>query len=177
MSFKNIPTGNNFPEDIYAIIEISAFSSPVKYEMNKNHYELFVDRFISSAMIYPCNYGYINNTKSLDGDPLDILVPTPYPLLAPSVIQCRPIGMLHMKDESGDDAKIIAVPNYNISTEYNSIQDILDFPILLKKQIQHFFENYKNLEKNKWVKVIEWKNKKHAILEIEHSIYRYQNQQ
>ncbi|CAL4318794.1 Inorganic pyrophosphatase [Buchnera aphidicola (Eriosoma grossulariae)] len=174
MSFKKIPVGNNFPEDIYAIIEISAFSNPIKYEMNKTYNELFVDRFISSAMIYPCNYGYINNTQSLDGDPLDILIPTPYPLLAPSVIQCRPVGILMMQDESGDDSKIIAVPHNNISQEYNSIQDIIDFPILLKNQIQNFFENYKNLEKNKWVKIIEWQNKKNAILEIKNSIKRYE---
>ncbi|XRX42554.1 MAG: inorganic diphosphatase [Buchnera aphidicola (Eriosoma harunire)] len=174
MSINNIPSGPDVPEILYAIIEISSHSYPVKYEMNKTHNELFVDRFIASAMRYPCNYGYINKTKSQDGDPLDILVYTPYPILPKTIIPCRPIGMLRMKDESGHDAKIIAVPNHHVSTEYLSIQDIHNLPTLLKQQIQIFFENYKNAEKDKWVKIIGWDNKQHAIQEIEQSIIRYQ---
>ncbi|HET9678535.1 MAG: inorganic diphosphatase [Buchnera aphidicola (Tetraneura akinire)] len=175
MNINKIISGENVPEDVYAIIEIPANSSPIKYEMNKNYNILFVDRFIASNMIYPCNYGYINNTLSLDGDPLDILVVTPYPLLSNSVIQCRPVGLLKMKDESGEDEKIISVPDKKISEEYNSINDISDFPILLKKQIEHFFENYKKLEKGKWVKILSWENKKIAKQVILKSIERKKN--
>lgn len=125
-------------------------------------------------MFYPCNYGYINHTLSLDGDPVDVLVPTPYPLLAGSVIRCRPIGVLKMTDESGEDAKIIAVPHSKLSSEYNHINDIEDLPALLKAQIVHFFQHYKELEANKWVKIDGWQGVEAAKEEIMSSFARAQ---
>jgi len=173
MNLNLIPAGENIPDDIYVIIEIPANYYPIKYEINKNNGALFVDRFISTTMFYPCNYGYINNTLSLDGDPIDVLVTTPYPLQSSSVIRCRPIGILKMIDESGEDIKIIAVPYFNISKEYDNIKDIKDLPKLLRTQIIHFFKNYKNLEIDKWVKVGNFENYEAAKIEILNSFERY----
>ncbi|VFP79071.1 inorganic diphosphatase [Buchnera aphidicola] len=172
-NFNQIPAGKNIPDDIYGIIEIPAYSSPVKYELHKSYFMLYVDRFIPTAMFYPCNYGFINKTLSLDGDPLDILIPTPYPLQPKSIIRCNPIGLLNMEDESGEDQKIIAVPHKKITQEYINIHDIDQLSILLKKQIIHFFKNYKKLEKHKTVKIKGWKKAKEAKLEIKNSIDRY----
>lgn len=177
MNFNKVPAGINIPEDIYVIIEISANSnSPIKYEINKKMEVMFVDRFILTPMFYPCNYGYINYTLSLDGDPIDVLVPTPYPLQPGCVIQCQPIGMLNMIDESGQDSKIIAIPHKNISKQYESINDIDDLPILLRNQINHFFENYKNLENGKWTKIKSWEHSESAKIEIINSFQRLKNQ-
>ncbi|WP_348666081.1 inorganic diphosphatase [Arsenophonus symbiont of Ornithomya chloropus] len=172
MSVSNVPAGIAIPEDIYVIIEIPANSHPIKYEINKIFDVIFVDRFISTPMFYPCNYGYINNTISLDGDPIDVLVPTPYPLQSGVVIHCRPIGVLQMIDESGEDVKLIAVPHSKLTTEYASIQDINDFPQLLRSQIEYFFEHYKDLEKDKWVKIKGWGNVDIAKKEIISSFNR-----
>ncbi len=160
MSLLNVPAGKDLPEDIYVVIEIPANADPIKYEIDKESGALFVDRFMSTAMFYPCNYGYINHTLSLDGDPVDVLVPTPYPLQPGSVIRCRPVGVLKMTDEAGEDAKLIAVPHTKLSKEYDHIKDVNDLPELLKAQIAHFFEHYKDLEKGKWVKVEGWKTQK-----------------
>lgn len=157
-NIQKIPTGKKVPYDIYGIIEIPAFSSPVKYEINKNYNMLFVDRFITTPMFYPCNYGFINNTLAEDGDPLDILIPTPYPVQSKSVIRCIPIGTLEMTDEKGPDTKIIAVPHKSITEEYKHISDITHLPEVLKKQILYFFQNYKSLDAKKWVKIQGWKN-------------------
>ncbi|WP_422667545.1 inorganic diphosphatase [Buchnera aphidicola] len=172
MNLNQIVAGENIPSDIYVIIEIPAYSDPVKYEINKKYNALFVDRFILTPMFYPCNYGYINHTLSLDGDPLDVLVPSPYPIQSNSVIRCKPIGILHMNDESGSDAKIIAVPHNKISKEYEKINDISDLPELLKKQIIHFFQYYKSIEKEKWVQIIGWGDYKEAQLEINSAYQR-----
>ncbi|MDT9587421.1 MAG: inorganic diphosphatase [Candidatus Arsenophonus melophagi] len=166
MSLNNVPAGKELPGHIYVIIEIPANSNPIKYECDKRSGAIFVDRFIPTAMFYPCNYGYINNTLSLDGDPLDVLVPTPYPLQPGVVISCRPIGILKMIDESGEDAKLIAVPHSKLTKEYDHIKDINDLPVLLRTQIKHFFEHYKDLEHGKWVKVESWENVDAANAEI-----------
>jgi len=166
MSLLNVPAGKDLPEDIYVVIEIPANADPIKYEVDKESGALFVDRFMSTAMFYPCNYGYINHTLSLDGDPVDVLVPTPYPLEPGSVIRCRPVGVLKMTDESGEDAKLVAVPHTKLSKEYDHIKDVNDLPELLKAQITHFFEHYKDLEKGKWVKVDGWDNAEAAKAEI-----------
>ena len=144
MSINKVKAGDNIPNDIYVIIEIPSNSYPIKYEIDKKSGVLFVDRFIPTPMFYPCNYGYINQTLSLDNDPLDVLVPSPYPIQSNTVIHCRPIGILKMHDEAGHDAKIIAVPNVKICEEYKNINNISDISNLLKKQIVHFFQNYKN---------------------------------
>ncbi len=143
-SLLNVPAGKDLPEDIYVVIEIPANADPIKYEIDKESGALFVDRFMSNAMFYPCNYGYINHTLSLDGDPVDVLVPTPYPLQPGSVISCRPVGVLKMTDEAVEDAKLIAVPHTKLSKEYDQIKDVNDQPELLKAQIAHFFEHSKN---------------------------------
>ena len=138
------------------MIEIPANSSPVKYEIDKDADALFVDRFMASPMFYPANYGYINNTLADDGDALDVLVVTPYPVVPGSVIRCRPVGVLNMTDEAGEDAKLLAVPHEKLTQAYNDVHDITDLPEMLRGRIKEFFENYKNLEKGKWVKVESW---------------------
>ncbi|UDG81484.1 Inorganic pyrophosphatase [Candidatus Profftia lariciata] len=172
MSLLNIPAGKNIPNDIYVIIEIPANLVPIKYEVNKKNGCLFVDRFMSTTMYYPCNYGYINNTLSLDGDPVDVLVPTPHPLQPTSIIGCRPVGILKMTDEAGEDVKLVAVPNNKMTTEYNHIKDVQDLPDILLSQILHFFKHYKDLEKEKWVKIDGWYNAQAAKDEIMSSFKR-----
>ncbi|NRA25111.1 MAG: inorganic diphosphatase [Oleispira sp.] len=158
MGYNTIPAGKDLPNDIYVAIEIPANASPIKYEIDKDMDALLVDRFMATPMFYPANYGYINNTLADDGDPLDVLVITPYPVVPGSVIRARPVGVLKMSDEAGGDEKLLAVPHEKLSQLYNDIQDIDDVPQLLKDQIVHFFENYKDLEKGKWVKVDGWEN-------------------
>jgi inorganic pyrophosphatase len=166
MSYQNIPAGKDLPNDIYVVIEIPANSNPVKYEIDKDADALFVDRFMASPMFYPANYGYINNTLADDGDALDVLVVTPYPVVPGSVIRCRPVGVLNMTDEAGEDAKLLAVPHEKLTQAYNDVQDISDLPELLLNQIKEFFENYKNLEKGKWVKVESWEGAESAKAKI-----------
>ncbi len=167
MSYQNIPAGKDLPHDIYVVIEIPANSSPVKYEIDKDADALFVDRFMASPMFYPANYGYINNTLADDGDALDVLVVTPYPVVPGSVIRCRPVGVLNMTDEAGEDAKLLAVPHEKLTQAYNDVQDITDLPVMLRNQIKEFFENYKNLEKGKWVKVESWEGVESAKAKIQ----------
>ncbi|WP_457913640.1 inorganic diphosphatase [Candidatus Gillettellia adelgis] len=166
MSLTLIPAGRDLPEDIYVIIEIPAHADPIKYEIDKDTGVLFVDRFMSTAMFYPCNYGYINQTLSLDGDPVDVLVPTPYPLQRGTVIRCRPVGLLQMMDEAGKDAKLIAVPHSTLTKEYHNIKDVSDLSELLRAKIVHFFEHYKDLDTEKWVKVEGWADVTVAKTEI-----------
>lgn len=172
MYLNQIPAGNNVPEDIYVIIEISANSHPIKYEINKHTGIIFVDRFMLTPMFYPCNYGYINNTLSLDGDPVDVLVLTPYPLLVGCVINCRPVAMLEMMDEAGSDCKIIAVPINKISPQYEYIKNVDHLSNILRNQISHFFKHYKDLEHKKWSKIKNWKNADMAKIEILNSFQR-----
>ncbi|QEH08176.1 inorganic diphosphatase [Histophilus somni] len=172
MGLENVPAGKALPDDIYVVIEIPANSDPIKYEVDKESGALFVDRFMATAMFYPANYGYVNNTLSSDGDPVDVLVPTPYPLQPGSVIRCRPVGVLKMTDEAGGDAKVVAVPHTKLSKEYDYIKDVDDLPALLKAQIQHFFESYKALEAGKWVKVDGWEGVESARQEILESFER-----
>ena len=172
MSLNDVPAGKSLPDDIYVIIEIPANADPIKYEVDKDSGAIFVDRFMSAPMFYPCNYGYVNHTLSLDGDPVDVLVPTPHPLMPGSVIRCRPVGVLKMTDESGEDAKIVAVPHSKLSKEYDHIQDVCDIPDLLKAQIMHFFEHYKELESGKWVKIDGWEDAEAARQEILDSYQR-----
>ncbi len=175
MSFHNVTSGRDVPNDINVIIEIPAQSDPVKYEVDKESGALFVDRFMATAMFYPCNYGYVPSTLSEDGDPVDVLVVTPVPLISGAVIRCRPIGMLKMTDESGVDAKILAVPVDKLSPIYTKVQSPEDMPSLLLSQISHFFEHYKDLEPGKWVKVDGWVGTAEAKAEILASVERYNN--
>jgi len=175
MSLDLIPVGIDAPEDIYVVIEIPANSSPIKYEIDKDMGgALMVDRFMATPMFYPANYGFINNTLADDGDALDVLVTTPYPVQAGSVIRCRPVGILNMTDEAGEDAKLLAVPHTKISKAYEDVNDIEDVPQLLRNQIEHFFENYKDLEVGKWVKVEGWGNADAAKKAIVESMAAYE---
>ena len=173
MDLKKIPAGKSAPEDIFVVIEIPAQGAPIKYEVDKDSGALLVDRFMATAMFYPANYGFVPNTLSEDGDPVDVLVVTPHPLQPGSVIRARPVGMLKMTDESGVDAKIIAVPHSKLTPLFNSVQEVTDLPELLRGQIKHFFEQYKALEAGKWVRVDGWADKAAACAEIMASIERF----
>ena len=166
MSFNNVSPGKDIPNDFNVIIEIPAQSDPVKYEADKETGLLFVDRFVGTGMRYPANYGFIPQTLSGDGDPVDVLVVTPFPLIHGCVVRCRALGMLKMTDESGEDAKIVAVPVSKITKEFDNIQDINDIPEIIRQQISHFFERYKDLESGKWVKVDGWEGVEAAKKEI-----------
>jgi inorganic pyrophosphatase len=174
MGYSSVPVGKDIPNDINVIIEIPAFASPIKYEVDKNTDLIWVDRLQGATMAYPANYGYINNTLSNDGDPVDVLVVTPHPLLVGSVIRSRPIGIFKMTDDGGEDAKIIAVPVDKLSPIYSKIEKIEDL-VLLKEQIEHFFSHYKDLEAGKWVKVEGWGNVEDARQEILNGVKQYQN--
>ena len=174
MSFNSIPAGKDLPNDIYVAIEIPANHAPIKYEIDKDMDALMVDRFMATPMFYPANYGYIPQTLSEDGDPLDVLVVTPYPVVPGSVIRARPIGILNMSDEAGKDAKLLAVPHDKLSVLYKNVKEISDLPELLIKQIEHFFENYKDLEPGKWVKVDGWSDSEAARAEIIKSVKAYE---
>jgi inorganic pyrophosphatase len=172
--FKLVPAGANIPNDFYVVIEIPAHSEPVKYEVDKKTGVLFVDRFMTATMRYPCDYGYIPQTLAEDGDPIDVLVVSPYSLLSGSVVQVRPIGLLRMTDESGKDSKILAVPVEKLTRIYNLVQTPEDlFPLLLE-QISHFFAHYKDLEDGKWVTIEGWEGPEAAKTEILEGVRRHQ---
>ncbi len=173
MSLDRVDTGKDVPNNVNVIIEIPAHSDPVKYEVDKDSGAVFVDRFMSTAMFYPCNYGYVPHTLSEDGDPVDVLVVTPHALISGSVIRVRPVGVLKMTDESGFDAKILAMPVSKLTDRYNHINNIADVPESLLNQISHFFEHYKDLEKGKWVKIEGWGDIDAAKAEIIASIERF----
>ncbi len=162
MDIQKIPAGINFPDDINVIIEVAVGSEPIKYEIDKNSGALFVDRYLFTPMTYPCNYGFVPHTLSDDGDPIDVLVATTRPIIPGAVINCRPIGVLLMTDEAGQDEKIIAVPTTKLSERYKNVLSYTDLPEITLKQIEHFFEHYKDLEPNKWVKIDSWKGVKEA---------------
>lgn len=173
MGLKNIPVGKDVPNNINVIIEIPMNGAPVKYEVDKETGALFVDRFMATAMFYPTNYGYVPQTLSLDGDPVDVLVVSPYPLLSGSVIACRPVGMLKMTDESGEDAKVLAVPVDKLCQLYRKVESYRDLPQPLLLSIEHFFAHYKDLEEGKWVRIEGWQDVSAAHQEILNSQKRY----
>ena len=175
MSLDRVCSGVDCPNDIYVIVEIPSHSDPVKYEVDKDSGAMFVDRFMTTAMHYPCNYGYVPHTLSKDGDPVDVLVLTPVPLISGSVVRCRPIGVLKMTDESGDDAKVLAVPIDKLCKAYRNVQDFRDLSPAILEQIAHFFEHYKDLDEGKWVRVEGWAGVDEAKQEILDSQKMYQN--
>lgn len=174
MSLLAVPAGRDIPNDFNVVIEIPMHAAPVKYEVDKDTGALFVDRFMATAMFYPANYGYIPRTLSEDGDPVDVLVVAPTPLMSGSVIRCRTVGMLKMTDESGVDGKLIAVPVDKLSKSSRAIQSCDDLPESLLASIAHFFEHYKDLEEGKWVKVDGWADAAAARQEILDSVKRYE---
>ncbi|WP_392538703.1 inorganic diphosphatase [Legionella sp. 227] len=177
MSLMKISSGRDLPKEINVIIEIPMHSEPVKYEVNKESGVLFVDRFLSTPMFYPVNYGYVPNTLSEDGDPVDVLVVTPVPLVGGSVIPCRPVGMLKMTDESGVDAKILAVPTNKLTKIYEAIKTHEDIPQHLLNSLEHFFSHYKDLEEGKWVKLNGWVGPEAAYEEIMASVARFNDKE
>jgi len=175
MSLNKVPSGQNLPDDFNVIIEIPQHGEPVKYEVDKESGAIFVDRFMNTAMHYPCNYGYIPHTLSDDGDPVDVLVITPVPLNSGVVVRCRPLAVLKMEDESGQDAKLLAVPVDKLSTIYRGLKSYTELPPIILKQIEHFFAHYKDLEPNKWVKISGWEDIDEARKEIMQGVTNYQN--
>lgn len=156
MNVDKISIGKDAPNDVNVIIEVPLGGHPVKYEMDKESGAIFVDRFLSTAMRYPCNYGFVPHTLSDDGDPIDVLVVGNTPVMPGCVISARPVGVLVMSDEAGQDEKIVAVPTPNLSMYYDDVNNYTDLPRVLVDRIAHFFEQYKALEPNKWVKVDHW---------------------
>jgi inorganic pyrophosphatase len=156
MSLDRVDSGRDLANDFNVIIEIPMHADPIKYEVDKETGALFVDRFVSTSMHYPCNYGYIPMTLSDDGDPVDVLVITPFALMPGVVVRCRPIGMLKMEDEAGHDTKLLAVPIDKLTPLYRHVESARDLPELVLAQITHFFQHYKDLEPGKWVKVEGW---------------------
>lgn len=176
MSINHVPAGDNVPHEFNVVIEIPMNADPIKYEVDKATGALFVDRFMMTAMHYPANYGYVPQTIADDGDPVDVLVHTPFPLLPGVVVRCRPLGMLQMDDEAGGDAKLLAVPADKICPLYTHWKSITDVPEIRLKQIQHFFEHYKDLEAGKWVKVVGWTGLEKSHAEIMDGMKRYDAQ-
>jgi len=169
-----VPSGRDVPDEINVIIEIPKDADPVKYEVDKATGAIFVDRVLTTPMRYPCNYGYIPHTLCGDGDPADVLVIMPVPLIPGSVVRCRPVGMLKMTDEAGEDAKLVAVPVSQVFPGYRSVTSVRELPELTLDRIAHFFAHYKDLEKGKWVKIEGWGGPEEAKREIQAAIERYQ---
>ena len=173
MNLDRVNAGRDLANDFNVIVEIPMNANPIKYEVDKATGALFVDRFVSTAMHYPCNYGYIPRTLSDDGDPCDVLVLSPVPLITGVVVRCRPIGMLKMEDEAGSDSKVLAVPVDQLTGIYRSVQSPRDLPEVTTQQIAHFFEHYKDLEPGKWVRVSTWVGAEEAKKEILEGVARY----
>lgn len=175
MNLDRVGPGANAPDQINVIIEIPAMTGPVKYEVDKETGAMFVDRFMNTAMHYPCNYGYVPHTLSEDGDPVDVMVITPVPLISGAVIPCHPVALLRMTDEAGPDGKVLAVPEPSMRALYSDAQGPEDVPQPLLDQIAHFFEHYKDLEPNKWVTLDGWADADAARQEIVDSINRFRD--
>ncbi|MEL7496526.1 MAG: inorganic diphosphatase [Planctomycetota bacterium] len=153
MRVDAIPIGDDPPNDVNVIIEVPVGGQPIKYELDKDSGTLFVDRFLYTPMVYPGNYGFVPHTLSLDGDPIDVLVCNTRAIVPGAVMNCRPIGVLLMVDDAGQDEKIIAVPTSRLTRRYERIQSYSDLPEISIQQIEHFFAHYKDLEPNKWVEI------------------------
>ncbi len=172
MNLDAIPIGENPPEDINVVVEVPIGGEPIKYELDKASGALFVDRFLYTPMRYPGNYGFVPHTLSDDGDPIDVLIANTRPLVPGCVISCRPVGVLVMADEKGQDEKIVAVPSNAITLRHENVHDFSDLPEITRLQINHFFEHYKDLEPGKWVKVDEWADADRAKQMITDAISR-----
>ncbi|WP_333824281.1 inorganic diphosphatase [Pinisolibacter sp.] len=174
MRIDAISIGKNPPEDINVIIEVPIGGEPIKYELDKASGTLVVDRFLYTSMRYPGNYGFVPHTLSDDGDPIDVVVINTRAIVPGAIINCRPIGVLHMQDEAGHDEKIVAVPSHKLTKRYDSVTNYSDLPQITIDQIQHFFEHYKDLEPGKWVKVVNWGDAADAKQFIVDAIARYE---
>ena len=177
MSLDKVTPGDKAPDEFNVIIEIPMNADPIKYEVDKDTGAIFVDRFMSTAMHYPTNYGYVPQTLSGDGDPVDVLVVTPVPLIPGVVVTCRPVGILKMQDEAGEDGKVLAVPIPKLLSLYSRWEKPEDMSPARLNTIGHFFEHYKDLEPGKWVKVLGWEGPDAARKEITDGIAAYQKAQ
>lgn len=173
MGLNLVPTGSDVPHKINVVVEIPLNAAAIKYEVDKDSGAIFVDRMLKTAMYYPCNYGYIPHTLCGDGDPADVLVIMPLPVVPGCVVPCRPIGVLKMEDEAGEDDKLVAVPTEEVTGLYRDVQSIRDIDQLIRDQISHFFEHYKDLERGKWVKIGGWRGDDEARTIIEESVQRF----
>ncbi|WP_169568683.1 inorganic diphosphatase [Sneathiella limimaris] len=170
MDISKISAGKDVPWDVNVVIEIPIGGVPVKYEVEKDSGAIFVDRFLHTAMYYPCNYGFIPHTLADDGDPTDMLVAGPIPVIPGAVLRSRPVGVLIMEDEAGQDEKIIGVPVDSLHPYYSNIENYTDLRGVLLDQISHFFEHYKDLEEGKWVKIVRWGDADEAAEMIKKSL-------
>jgi inorganic pyrophosphatase len=173
MNLDRVSPGRRAPQEVNVVIEIPLRSDPVKYEVDKETGAMFVDRFLNTAMHYPCNYGYVPHTLAEDGDPVDVLVITPVPIISGAVVRCRPVGLLRMEDEKGRDDKVLAVPVNELCGLYDGVQSPRGLPPAVLAQVEHFFEHYKDLEAGKWVKVQGWEDAAAAVAQIGESLERY----
>jgi len=172
MRVDAIPIGDNPPHDINVIIEVPVGGEPVKYEMDKAAGAMYVDRFLYTPMRYPGNYGFVPHTLSDDGDPIDVLVPNQRPIVPGAILNCRPVGVLVMEDESGGDEKIVAVPSRKLTRQYDLVETANDLPEMTLQKIEHFFEHYKDLEPGKWVRIVRWGDREEAMRMIADAIKR-----
>jgi inorganic pyrophosphatase len=156
LRIDEISIGKDPPNEVNVIVEVPVGGEPIKYEMDKKAGTLVVDRFLYTSMRYPGNYGFIPHTLSGDGDPLDVLIANQRAIVPGAVIAVRPLGVLLMQDEAGVDEKIVAVPVSRLTRRYEKVQDYTQLPEITVKQVEHFFAHYKDLEDNKWVKVVGW---------------------
>lgn len=173
MSYEDFSAGNGIPDDFFTVIDIPANHSPVNYEVDKLSGQIFVERFLSTATLYPAYYGFIPNTLCDDGDPLDVLVICPYPVSLGVVVRSRPVGVMYTTDETGPGANIIAVPHEKLSALYSNVKEWEDLPVLLLAQIHHYFEKSRVLETGKWVKMGRWGSADEAREEIRKSVATY----
>ncbi|HCO44088.1 MAG TPA: inorganic diphosphatase [Gammaproteobacteria bacterium] len=175
MRIDAIPVGMNPPDDINVIVEVPHGGHPVKYELDKESGTLFVDRFMHTAMQYPCNYGFVPHTLSDDGDPIDVLVCNTRQLIPGCLINVRPIGVLIMEDNAGQDEKVLAVPSPRTTRRYEGVRNFSDLPEITLQQVEHFFEHYKDLEPGKWVKLEGWGDAAAARSLISEALQRYED--
>ena len=175
MRIDQIPVGRNVPDDVNVIVEVPIGGEPIKYELDKASGTLVVDRFLYTSMRYPGNYGFIPHTLSGDGDPVDVLIANTRAIAPGAVISVRPVGVLLMEDNAGQDEKIIAVPSTHISARFDGIACYSDLPDITVKQIEHFFAHYKDLEPGKWVKILGWRDAPEAKRMILEGIERAKN--
>ena len=173
MRIDAVPIGHNPPEDINVIVEVPVGGEPIKYEMDKAAGAMYVDRFLYTPMRYPGNYGFVPHTLCGDGDPIDVVVANQRPIIPGAIINCKPIGVLLMEDEGGQDEKVLAVPSAKLTRRYENIHSYSDLPEITIQQIEHFFKHYKDLESNKWVKVVGWRGADEAREMVVASIERY----
>ena len=172
MRIDAIAIGENPPEDVNVIVEVPVGGNPIKYELDKDAGTLVVDRFLYTPMSYPGNYGFVPHTLSEDGDPIDVLICNTRPLVPGCVINVRPIGVLIMEDNAGQDEKVIAVPSHQLTKRYDDVRNATDLPTITLQQIEHFFEHYKDLEPGKWVKIGDWQGSDDAKRLIVEAIER-----